>query len=394
MASSNPATQALPVARSQRLTIVFYTIVVFLYWMAQYIYAPTLPTYVQSKVGDLATVGLVLSMYGLWQAIIRLPLGIVADWVGWHKPFIMAGLVLAGLGAWTLGTAGTAEGLTLGRAITGLAAGAWVPMVVAFSGLFPPEQAVRASALLTLVNSTGRILATGATGMLNGLGGYGLAFLLATCISAFALFMMFPVYEVRRAPRAPSLRATGRVMARRDVLVPSLLSLVAQYANWALTYGFIPVLAKQMGASDVVLSLLVTLSLVLYTLGNLLATSGARRLGPERLVTFAFVLLFASIALAAFAPDLAIVLVAQLGLGLATGISYPVLMGLSIRYVDDSQRATAMGLHQAIYAVGMFLGPALSGVLANAVGIQPMFGITACGCLILGLVGTRALRRA
>ena len=35
--------------RSRRLTINSYLASVFLFWMVQYIYLPTLPTYVQSK---------------------------------------------------------------------------------------------------------------------------------------------------------------------------------------------------------------------------------------------------------------------------------------------------------------------------------------------------------
>jgi hypothetical protein len=81
---------------SRRLTVALFTIAAFLYWVALYLYVPTLPTYVQSKTHNLALVGTVLSMYGLWQAIIRLPLGIVTDWLGWRKPFILIGLGLAG----------------------------------------------------------------------------------------------------------------------------------------------------------------------------------------------------------------------------------------------------------------------------------------------------------
>jgi DHA1 family multidrug resistance protein-like MFS transporter len=65
-----------------------------------------------------------------------------------------------------------------------------------------------------------------------------------------------------------------------------------------------------------------------------------------------------------------------------------VLMGMSIQRVADAERATAMGLHQAVYAIGMFSGPWLSGILADAMGIQPMFGVTAAACLALGLFGT------
>jgi hypothetical protein len=35
----------------------------------------------------------------------------------------------------------------------------------------------------------------------------------------------------------------------------------------------------------------------------------------------------------------------------------------------------------------MFGGPWLSGILADAMGIRPMFGVTAVACLALGLFG-------
>jgi MFS family permease len=48
-----------------------------------------------------------------------------------------------------------------------------------------------------------------------------------------------------------------------------------------------------------------------------------------------------------------------------------------------------MGLHQAVYAIGMFVGPWLSGIFANALGLRPMLGITAGMCLVLGVLGTK-----
>ncbi|MCJ7549332.1 MAG: hypothetical protein MUQ30_06600, partial [Anaerolineae bacterium] len=57
-----------------RRLIGLYVAAVVFYWAALYIYVPTLSVYVESKTSTLASVGVVLSMYGLWQAIIRLPL--------------------------------------------------------------------------------------------------------------------------------------------------------------------------------------------------------------------------------------------------------------------------------------------------------------------------------
>jgi MFS family permease len=382
------ARASLAAIGNRRLTIGLVVAAAFLYWASLYLYVPTLPTYAQSKTESLALVGVILSMYGLWQAIIRLPLGIVADWLGQRKPFIVGGLVLAGLGAWAMGTAGDANGLLVGRAITGLAAGTWVPLVVIFSSLYPPEEAVRASAALTLVSSVARMAATSMTGLLNGWGGYSLAFFLAAGAAGLAILVVLPAQESRRPVRLPSAAGIGGLVMRRDVLLPSLLNAVGQYAAWATTYGFLPILAKQLGATDVTQSILVTVSIGVIIVGNLLATAIVRRIGARRMVYLSFALMAAGVGGAAIAPGLEMIFAAQVCLGLSQGIGYPLLMGMSIQRVADAERATAMGLHQAVYAIGMFGGPWLSGILADAMGIRSMFGVTAAACLALGVLGT------
>ncbi|GAB4533215.1 MAG: MFS transporter [Anaerolineae bacterium] len=390
-----PLAQAVPTvepkASNRRLTMILYAITAFLYWAALYLYVPTLPTYVESKADSLALVGIVLSMYGLWQAIIRLPLGIVADWLGQRKPFIMGGLFLVGLGAWLMGRAEGITGLTVGRAITGLAAGTWVPLVVVFSSLFPPQEAVRATAMLSLIGSLGRVLATSLTGSLNQLGGYSLAFYLAAGVAALAILIILPTREQSRSPQPLSPGNIGRLITRRDVLLPSLLAALSQYANWATTFGFIPILARQLGGTDVMQSILVSMHIGLIVVGNLMATAIVSRIGARRMVYLSFWLLSVGIGAAALAPSLPVLFVAQFCIGLSMGVSYPVLMGLSIRYVADAERTTAMGLHQAVYAMGMFGGPWVSGWLADWVGIRPMFGVTAFFCLVLGLLVNRWL---
>jgi MFS family permease len=388
-----PAAGARIGAGSQRLLRILYILVAFLFWMALYLYVPTLPTYVRSKTGSLAAVGVVLAQYGLWQAIIRLPVGIAADWLGLRKPFILAGIALAGLGAWVMGRAQGTDGLLIGRAITGLAAATWVPLTVAFSSLFPPREAIRATAILTFVASAGQVIATSVTGSLNDLGGYLLAFNVALGVAVLALFAALPIREKSHPRRRPSPGSIGRLIIRRDVLVPSLLAAILQYAVWAISFGFVAILAESLGATSVALSLLVSTNIAVMTVMTLVTAGIVDRVGARRLAYASFLLLSVAIGLAAAAPSLALVFVAQLTLGVAQGLGYSVLMGLSIRDVDDSERTTAMGLHQAVYAVGMFAGPWLSGLLADAVGLRPMFGLTAVACLIVPPILIRLLPR-
>jgi len=377
----------------RRRLIVLYAVVVFLYLVGLYLYVPTLPTYIRDKAQNLALVGVALAQYGLWQALVRLPLGIAADWLGRRKPFILAGLVLVGLGALIMGMSERIGGMIVGRAVTGLAAGAWVPLVVSFSSLFPAEETVRATALLTLVNSAGRVVATASTGSLNALGGYRLPFFLAVGVAALATVILLSVRERRHPPKRPALGDVGRLVTRRNVLLPAILAAVVQYVVWASTFGFIPLLAENLGATDMTQSGLVSLYVGVVALGNLLTSAFGGRFRGSRLALFGFVLMTAGLTTVTMAQSLPLIFLAQCCIGMAEGISYPVLMGLSIRYVDDAHRTTAMGLHQSVYALGMFSGPWLSGLLADEIGFQPMFGSTAVACLTLGIIGTQMLTR-
>jgi MFS family permease len=364
---------------------------VFTYWASMYLYVPTLPVVVQSRTADLELVGLVLSMYGLWQALIRLPVGIAADWFGWRMPFIIAGFVLAAAGALVMGASRDVNGLIIGRSITGLAAGAWVPLVVVVSTLFPPEQAVRAAAVVTMVNAVSRMAATSLTGWLNELGGYPLAFSLAAGLALVSIVLLLPAGEARKRIPPPTVAAIGRLVVRKDVLLPALLNALAQYMVWASTFSFVPIVARSLGATDFHQSMLVSLTIGAGIIGNLITTALARRTGNRLMVIAGFILTAASLVLVALSPSLLWVFVAQFINGAAGGVVYPVLMGMSIERVQEKERTMAMGLHQAVYAIGMFTGPWLSGILAKAMGIPPMLIITAVATLVVAIAGSALL---
>jgi MFS family permease len=379
------------VPRNRSRQIGFFMAAVLLYWFSQYVYLPLLPEYIRERTGDLAVVGVVLSMYGLWQMVARLPMGIAVDALGRYKPFVGAGFLLGAAGAVILGFAGRVPALIVGRSLTGICAGVWVPLVVAFSALFPPEEAVWASSMLTLVSSLGRILGSLSTGLLAELGGPLLPFLAAAAVSLVALLLLFPVRTEARSARPASLRVMLRVALRRDVIGPSFLAAGVQYVTFGIALGFLPILARQMGAGAVIVGVLVSLNLGGLSLGNLAATWLSRRVGPVWLLATSFLLLTLCTGGLALARSIGPLFLCQAVLGLAHGLGIPVLMGLSIRRVDRAERNTAMGLHQSVYAIGIFIGPWISGALAESLGLRSMFGITALFCLAAGVGGVMLL---
>jgi MFS family permease len=83
------------------------------------------------------------------------------------------------------------------------------------------------------------------------------------------------------------------------------------------------------------------------------------------------------------ATTLGVLVALQLATGIGRGLPNTALMALSIRTVAPEHRATAMGVYQAVYAIGMFAGPVVGGVVAGAVGVDSVFYLSG----ILALVG-------
>ncbi len=352
----------------------------FLYWAAQYVFVPTLPAYVKTRVASLAAVGVVLSMYGLWSAIMRLPTGMAVDATGRTKGSLVGGFLLAAAGALVMGLGQSARALILGRALTGISTATWVPVTVAFVGFFPPERTVFATSLLAVSSSLGQVIATGSTGFLNKLGGYPLAFEVGAGLAVIAT-MIVALTRLPRADsalrRAVSARSILTVFTRADVLLPSFASAACQFGVWAVVFAFLPLLARQLGAGEIEVSLLVSANLLANTVANLFPALWGKRDNPRPLLFGSFALFAAGVLLAAVAHSIPVLFVATSLMGIANGIFYPILLGLSIEKVDLAHRTTAMGIHQAVYAIGMFAGPWVGGILADALGIRAMFGIMA-----------------
>jgi MFS family permease len=313
--------------------------------------------------------------------------------LGRQKMFLFGGFLVSALGSLALGTAGTIPALYIGRSFTGLAQGIWVPLVVVFSGFFPPDQSVRATAMLTLFSAAARIIATALNGYLNEWGGPILAFYVATGTAVLAAILVLPVPVNSRPAGAPKLRPLLRMFLRKTVLLPSVLGAINQYVIFGISLGFIPVLAGRLGAGDIALGYLAMANLLLFLTGNLIASSSSSRFRPETLVLASYVLFAGALVTAALARSIPLLFVLQGCIGMAHGIGYPVLMGMTIRNVPAQSRSSAMGLHQSVYAAGIFIGPWASGALAEGLGIRTMFGLTAALVLVLGSSGAIVLSR-
>jgi predicted MFS family arabinose efflux permease len=112
---------------------------------------------------------------------------------------------------------------------------------------------------------------------------------------------------------------------------------------------------------------------------------GTKLLNPfsERLVVM---IAFQFIAITAltlpFVSNLFLLYVNQIVHGIGRGFAYSILMGFVFRLVSSDERATAMGVFQSIYSLGIFTGPIVGGWVGSFWGVNGIFVMSGVSTLM------------
>lgn len=345
----------------------------FLYWGALYVYSPILSVYAASLGASFTTVGVVVGAYGFVQMLLRIPVGIWSDRLGRRLPLLYAGHFFNLLGCLGLAYAPNAAWLVLARGVFGISAATWVGFTVLYASYFPPNEAPKAMGVVSAINGISLTIFIGLGGQIAEIWGMASTFYVGAVLAVLGIVTTIPVTEHRVPRKSATVRQIRSVMTHPIVITTALISALNQYVIWATTFGFIPLYADGLGASKLALGVIGVIALLPYTLASLINHRVAGRLGENRAL-FAGILVMAMMAFVVpLIRNLPILAITQGISGIGRGMTYPLLMGLSIRQIPVRDRATAMGVFQATYAIGMFLGPMTCGALADVFGLSGAF---------------------
>jgi MFS family permease len=379
--------------RDRILSIASSALAIFLFWASLYTYVPILPTHARSLGASEDQIGLVLASYGLTQLLLRLPLGLLSDRLRRKKIFALIGTMLVAASGLGLALSRTPLTLFVFRALSGCAATAWVTIAVLYNSHFSIEHAVRTAAQLNFLSAIGQILAMSTGGFLAERWGPALPFWSSVILSVPAFLAFSTVRDVRtRQGTALTLSQFGKAVSTPRLLLVSGLAACSQFAFFATSLGFAAVRAQDLGASDAQLGILTTAVQVAKAI-PMFVTSVRGRPQNSRLMT---IIGLASIAASLFSfpylTQFASLLICQFFIGLGVGLAFPVLMGLALQAVEPKARASAMGAFQSIYAIGMTLGPAASGVIARWWGIVGVYMANGALLVLAVLIAVLLLR--
>jgi len=368
-----------------RSSILLSYLCTFLFWGAIYIYMPILTPYAKHVSGSLQAAGLVMGAYGLSQILLRIPLGVWSDRLRRRKPFLLLGFLLDGLANLGLLLSSKAWMLFFSVLTAGAAASMWVPFTVLYSSYFPLGQIAHSLSLLMGASRLAQITANYAGGQIAEVWGWTAPFRVGGVLALLGLLLTQGISEVR-PQKGPdlSLRGVLQVGRNRMLLLASFLCTLMQSANFSTAYGFTPIFAQQLGASKADLGVLLFWYMLPNTAATLLSGTYVRRyLADRSILILGFLLISGAVLATPFMGHLHLLYSVQAVNGIGVGLLFPILMSLSIQSVPREQRATAMGFFQSLYAIGMSLGPILSGLFAQKIGLSSVFALNGA----LGLAG-------
>ncbi len=351
------------------------------FWFAAYTYVPTLGPYAQTLGASYDLIGLILGSYGAVQFLLRVPVGLYSDALGRRKVFVIAGAALAAASAFGMWAQPDAWALLFYRALSGAAAAAWVAYTVLFAAYYPAHDSPKA---MGYINSAAAVGQVGAM-FLGGLAAewYGLAepFLIAAAGGCVALILSFFVVDEVTPAKPVDTGSLAEIARDGPFLRLCFLGVLFQVLTFATVFGFSPLAAKALGAGGFELGLLTTVAILpSIAAAALSGTLFRRRFGEAGTLAGGFIFMGLSSVTIPLCTTLSALYISQMAAGFGRGLIMALLMGLSIKNFPAAKRATAMGFYQAVYAVGMFIGPVLTGFIAG------WFDLNS-GFLVIGLAG-------
>lgn len=358
---------------------IIFGIVTAVFWFSLYTYVPILSPYAQSLGATESVIGIIIGSYGFTQTIIRIPLGIASDKLNKRKLFIVLGTIVSVISALGPYIVRNSIILLIFRGLSGVAAATWVAFTVLFTSYFKEKDTPKALGIINSYNYFGQMMAMLLGGWVAQNYGQASTFLLSVVIGSIGVLLSFAIVENTNMNKKPlQMREILIIGKNKNLMLASSLAIISQIVTFSTAFGFTPMIAKNLGASSFELGLLSTLStLPMILASSLSGTFFTEKLGVKVTIIVGFILgAFACITIP-FSKSLLGLYITQMIGGFGRGITFPLLMSVSIRDIESNQRATAMGFFQAIYGVGMFLGPALVGVISEISGMEIAFIVIA-----------------
>ncbi|MDQ6960768.1 MAG: MFS transporter [Mariprofundaceae bacterium] len=370
---SRKKTNAVSMTQEERKSTVSLAAIFGLRMLGLFLILPVFSPYAHNLAGAAEhpmLVGIALGAYGLTQALLQVPFGMLSDRIG-RKPVIAAGMLLFAIGSVIAAMSDSITGVLIGRVIQG--SGAVAAAIIALAAdLTREEHRTKAMAMIGITIGISFMISMVAGPVLGHLIGVnGIFWLTAVLSLASILFLYLVVPDPKRQVHHRDAEMTagmlGRVLANRELL---RLDFGVFVLHAALTAMFVVLPMVLMDPSHPLLASAVQWKLYLPVMGGsfllmvpLVIIAEAKRKMKQVFVLSIFLLAIAQLLIALWGHSVAMIAAGLFVFFVGFNVLEATLPSLISKISPASAKGTAVGVYNTCEFFGAFVGGVLGGFL-------------------------------
>lgn len=368
-------------------------IIMILYWFSLYTYIPFQVPYLYALNVTPSIVGIILGLYGASQMILRFPFGIISDYFGKYKIFIVLGSLLSAISCVIKIAYPTANGFLVGNILTGVAASTWLMYMVLYYSYFDRSKEHMAASKCLVANVIGMFLGFLFATIFYQKFGMNLM-LIAAALAAFAATILALFLKEEKREKKNNIKDLILVIKNKRLLFFSVLSIIEQGIHMAASVSFTLNRIKELGGASYLVGIASLLNMFFAIVSAYIAsTSFASKRGSKFYVPFSFMLLGLYCVAVILTKNIFVIVASQILSGLSIGMLASYLTSEALIEIDRDKKSSAMGFYQTAYSIGIFIYPIITGKIVEMYSIEIAYIFLTASAVICAFIALLYYKR-
>lgn len=342
-------------------------------------FIPLLPIYLQNLGGTGSEIGFIFSLFFLTMVIFGAVFGAVIDLFGRLKELLLIGVIFTVISFYGIGISSSLNDIAFWRVVTGVGFSGFntsaTVTVTHFSKKYGKEIGD-----YSVIQALGLMTGYFTAGIFADIFGIGYAFQLISFLSLPAVFsvLLMKVPPLQKVEDVSFIRKVKSrlIPSNKQLLKAEILLLYTAYFCRTMTMSgwkaFVPIYLASLGATAVILGLIYAISVIPQLPISPVTGRLIDRFGPKKFIIASLLVTSFYVCMMPLIPNFwyGLILISLDGIAYVTlfvATSVYISRKISVEY-----RGEGIGFIYTVFGIGGLLGPSLSGLLVDLLGITSM----------------------